>query len=417
MDKQRVSITITTTTTKKKTASTEKPPVDFKNLKRKQDSIANYVRPIVLDESTAQRPVKRARISSKLDGDRVPIFTEEHRKTLESEGAVIVEDAIPLETCKELHEEMLEFHKRWNPALDPRSAEGWKYKDKPPGQHGLNQFRGHETFSWAVRQHPRVVQIFADYYGAEKEDLVTSFDGFRFHVKTNKGRDAESWAHVDVGGAASRGLPFRSLQASVAITSSEHPDDGDFVYWRKSHRVHEHYFKARPQLEEKKGHFFKIDQNFLREIEKDGRPHLSPKDELYESPDPLPMERVELRRPAGSMVLWYSETVHESRCPKHYKSVKTGSKTEEERHDAAAVFVCMAPRKFAKPGELKKRIEAFEERRATPHWPVRYFSTFPKTPRLRGEEAYRSYEEGVKNLGTPDVKLTPLGRRLVGYEK
>jgi hypothetical protein len=121
------------------------------------------------------------------------------------------------------------------------------------------------------------------------------------------------------------------------------------------------------------------------------------------------MSRIRLQRKAGDMVLWLSTTPHQS-DPPHPNAP----------HDAAAIFVCMAPRKFATKRVLASRIAAFESGRTSTHWPVLGWKMFPRHPRLYNGELIAEFKANLKRLppGVTDAsKLTPLGRRLVGYEK
>ena len=336
------------------------------------------------------------------------ILTRELRESLERDGAVIVPSVLPPALCKELHEEMLEYHRKWNPALEPDRPQNWTGERKPPGPHGLNQFDGHQPFCWKVRQHPRVVQVFAELYDVRPQDLLVSFDGFRFLIKGRKYLNdltRHRWGHTDQGKHMYNDA-YQCVQASVAVTSSADWADGDFVFWKHSHKAHRGYFEKHPDaFKDKKGketlaNWYKYPGSYFDEIERDGTRYMRPSDRP-EDGSPVPMSRVRVRRHAGDMVLWYSTTTHQSQPP-----------TIEARHDAAAIFVCMAPRKHATAKELERRVKAFEERRTTCHWPVRGFKMFQKVPFRSDPEAFKRGKEGV---GSPEPQPTALGRRLIGY--
>jgi hypothetical protein len=247
------------------------------------------------------------------------------------------------------------------------------------------------SFCWQVRQHPRVAQVFAELYHVKPEDLLVSFDGFRFVLK---GRNYQRghWAHCDEGpGNQAKHPDYTCVQGSIAICSSMGAEDGDFVYWEGGNRYHTEYFKGKPaevRLKADKTNWHVFSEEETAEMERAGH------------------KRIRLMRRAGDMVLWLSRTPHQSDKP--------GPRAE---HDAAVAFVSMAPRRFAAPGDLDKRIKAFEERRTTSHWPVQHFRCFPKTPRLYNASRVDVFKRGKKSLEQlkKQILLTPLGRRLVGY--
>jgi hypothetical protein len=318
------------------------------------------------------------------------------------DGAVVIPGVVPPDECERLHQDMLEFHHRWEPAIDPNSPVTWTSERRPPGVHGLNQFSGQQQFCWDVRQHPRVVQVFSELYGVQPRNLLTSMDGFRF-LKAHRKYGRGTWGHTDQG-AHLYDDPYVCVQASVAVTSSADDADGDFVFWKHGHRAHKGYFDQHPEAVKGRENWYKYPEEFLLEIQRDGSEYLQKSDPHYGKEEPLPMPRTRIRRNPGDMVLWYSTTPHQSDAP-----------TVDSTHDAACIFVSMAPRKYATSKELEKRIAAFEERRTTSHWPIRGFHTFPKRPRLWSKEAITAFDQRNPRVNPPDPELTPLGRRLVGY--
>jgi hypothetical protein len=336
-----------------------------------------------------------------------PLFTEELRQALSRDGYVVVPGVLPRELCHELHEKMLDYHRVWDPRLE---TSNWSSALRPPGPHGLNQFSAHQDFCWEVRQHPRVVQVFAELHQEPRlENMLCSFDGFRFlsHLGTYI---PGFWAHTDQGKNVHAQLPFCCVQGSVAVTDSDDPLDGDLVVWRGGHRAHAGYFRKFPDAVKSGVNWYKYPQWYLDEIAQDGRAWLAPCDPEAGRPEPFPMPRIRVQRKAGDLVLWYSATPHQSDPPKRGAP-----------HDATAIFVCMAPRKYASPKDLEKLRKSFEQGRTTAHWPVRYIHVFG-TPRTHSDEGHDRFKVRRQALlqARPNVtkdQLTPLGRRLVGYEQ
>jgi hypothetical protein len=341
---------------------------------------------------------------SEQTSEHVPerILTDALLEQLKRDGAVVVPNVLPQELCQQLHQAMLQFHNRWEPAIEMANSDSWTADRRPPGPHGLNQFCGQQQFCWDTRQHPRVAQVFAELYDVRPQDLLTSMDGFRF-LKSGRVYARGNWGHTDQG-AHLYNDAYVCVQASVAIAPSTHDLDGDFVYWRHGHRAHKGYFDKHPDAVKSHENWYKYPQEFLDQIHHDGREYLQKTDPQHSSTEPLPMTCMRVRRNAGDMVLWYSTTPHQSDPP-----------AAQAPHDAACVFVCMAPRKFATTTELQKRIKAFEERRTTSHWPIRGFHMFPKRPRLWSKVEIAAFDQRNPRVNPPDPQLTALGRRLVGY--
>lgn len=339
-----------------------------------------------------------------LEEDVPRLLTSELLAELKTKGAVVIPGVLSEQACKEIYEAMVEYHIKWNPALASWDPKDWTIKNRPPGVHGLNQFDGQQQFCWDVRQNPRVVQVFAELFNVSPSELLTSMDGFRFLIK-GKNYKRGTWGHTDQGNHMYDD-EFVCVQASVAITDSTDPRDGDFVFWSGGHKAHRGYFEQNPDcLKGQKTNWYKYPEEYLRQIEIDGSKYLQAADRNLNGA-PTPMERIRVKRRPGDMVLWYSKTPHQSDPPAF-----------DAPHDAAVVFVCMAPRKYATPKELKRRIEAFEQGRTTTHWPIRGFKMFGKEPRMYGSDQHEDFRKGKEGVGTPIPNLTPLGRRLVGYEK
>lgn len=354
------------------------------------------------------------------------LFTKELQKTLQEEGAVVIPQVLDREICGELFLEMKEYYKNWMQGLkdglsegtvegggggeegklkadmdklNPENAKTWMSAWRPAGSHGLVQFDGHQSFCWKVRQHPRVVQVFAEYYQVKPEDLLVSFDGWRCIIKGTRYLPGKSWAHVDQSPNARP--PCTIIQTSISLQDSDGAGDGDFVYWKKSNLVYQHYFKLHPEKPGKIDNFIKWDQDYIKEMEKPGS-------------QPHQIERVHLQRKAGDMVVWFSTTLHQSDPP-----------SPNCQNHAAVTFVSMAPRKFATAKDLNTRLGAFEKKRTTAHWPIYAVKMFPATPRLYDKENVAIFQAGRSkvleaNQGKADFEknggvITPLGRRLIGY--
>ncbi len=337
----------------------------------------------------------------------------------------MVRDVLPRDECDRVLGALRVVEQAWRGECVRRGHKDLASVSAVPGPHGLVQCLQLPAL-WIVRQHPRVVQVFADLWKVAPEDLLCSFDGYRLIVRGRVLKPNTFWMHTD---SSAENAKLECVQGSVALDSSRDERDGDLVVWQHGHRAHAGYFaELKPTLADSakamaalKENWHKFPLDFANAIEQDGSRYLAAGDpHLVENGGrggPLPMPRVRVCRFPGDVVLWYSTTPHQSQVP-----------AAGAPHDACAAFVCMMPRAMAKSkDELKKRKVIYEDPdgRVTSHWPVRFVKQFPKKPRLYSAEAIQLYQDCVKHVRPliraqvemEGVGLSALGRRLVGYEQ
>jgi hypothetical protein len=96
----------------------------------------------------------------------------------------------------------------------------------------------HESFTWAVRQEPGVVEAFEKVY--DDKDLIVSFDSInisfpnRTDIKPNK-----PWPHQDQDPEKPG---FRCLQGLVNLLPNG-PDDGGLIVCRGAHLLSEEFHR------------------------------------------------------------------------------------------------------------------------------------------------------------------------------
>lgn len=240
---------------------------------------------------------------------------------------------------------------------------------------------GHAAFAWFVRQHPKIVAIYAQLYATNSEDLVASMDGVSIHFPpeiTERGALLRSITHYHSDQSFMR--PERdTIQAWVNFFDTNF-GDATLAFWEGSHQYHEAFCKQFPEMQTKE------DWNQLKDPT-----HLA----FYQA-------RCQEKRvvcPKGSLVLWDSRTIH------------TGIPSHPDRplpNYRAVVYVCYQPRSFATAKQLEKKRSAYEKLRLTTHHPIKN-KLFPKVPRTYGKPL-----PVVSPLSCP-AELSSLGRRLVGY--
>lgn len=105
-------------------------------------------------------------------------------------------------------------------------------------QKGLLQAYGatHESFTWAVRSEPAVIDVFATLY--QDKDLICSFDAVNVSLANRQDLPANAaWPHQDQD--PERG-GLRCVQGFVNL-SPNGPEDGGLLVLKGGHKVSEEY--------------------------------------------------------------------------------------------------------------------------------------------------------------------------------
>lgn len=360
-------------------------------------------------------------------------FTDDRLKRLKRDGYLIIENVATKEFCSHIVSLIEAFIKAWDPKLDPSTPKEWIANALPMGTiKGIHRIAGQADFEWLVREHPNVVECFAEYFDDATGNMTTSMDAFNYQLAAAIKRDAGEWAHTDHGYYPDGKEPLdgKCLQSFLNLIDCTGPNDGGLVVWAKGHRAWEGYYKAHaddPKVKESiKGNsnWFKYELDkktgvdhslFLRDIEVDGRKYLQSSDPSYGSDKPLPMPCIRVKAPAGAMVFWYSKTPHQNAPP------FIRDKSSPIGNNRAVVYVCMCPKQYLTPKDKKNKQKAFEQNRQTSHWPAGgQTKIFPATARAYSKELAAHHKERMAQLRENPIysktpELTPLGKSLLGY--
>lgn len=215
----------------------------------------------------------------------------------------------------------------------------------------------HKQFVWDVRENNKVIKVFADMFGTDK--LLTSFDRICF-MRGAKGR-TDVGLHTD---QSSKKKGLHCIQGLITLThtvSSDstitmedtQEDDGTLFVLKNSHDHHETFFKESGV--DAKSDWYKFTTK--------------ERDDLMEK-----FENVRVQGPPGSLFLWDSRTFHCAVTPR-----------KESNRRRLAVYTCYAPKEWATETQLKKKINAFNDMRATSHWPLQ--SILFQKPQTYGDES------------------------------
>lgn len=247
---------------------------------------------------------------------------------------------------------------------------------------------GQSELLWKLRLEPGVQGVFATIWGVRPDELVSSFDGFSFHVPPEhfkggkgfyvpgRGRGGMSgWLHAD----QSFCRPDLECVQSWVTPLPVDEGDGTLVVLEGSHVLHGKCPGDHP----------KEDWNVLTDEQL--RWYLE-QGCTYKA----------VTCPAGSMVLWDSRTIHAGREP--VKGRTTGGRFR------MVAYICMVPRNKVPGAAMKRRIKNFENGRTMSHNPARG-RAFPHRPRF-----FTCTPRCVNDVLIPDtLKASPDVRRLVGY--
>lgn len=239
----------------------------------------------------------------------------------------------------------------------------------------LKQNVGHAQFVWDLRSKKKIKEIFTKLY--EDDNLLVSFDGFSVHFpfesfKNKRGvyRGKERF-HTDHS-------PDQTKNYFQGIVNLYDVNEGDATL-KVIEKSNQHFSKFFEEKEIKK-----VNENFYQMDSNDKR-----LDEL---------KKVRVMAKAGDFILWDSRTFHCGGLP---------LKNREKPNFRLAVYICMAPRKWATTKQLEKKKKAFNELRMTSHCPIKT-KLNPLNPRTYGKSL-----PNIKMLANP--VLDEETKKLAGF--
>ena len=334
--------------------------------------------------------------------------TDKLKETIDTYGVAIIENVLDLDECAEYNEKTFEM-------LNEITCKRFVYDDIntwnnfydlfPKHNMLLQNYVGHAQYIWNIRQNPKIVDIFGEFWNVNNDDLLVSFDGISFNLppeKTGKGwrERAKKWLHCD---QSFQNSEFETLQSWITFNNVR-KGDATLLFLEGSNKYHnefKEYLTTLNNCNEFKEYLTPLNncsefkEHAKNSIDKDWYKLDDEELQFYKDKG---CEEKYIECKAGSLVLWDSRTIHCGIEPTKSRSV------ENLRN---IVYLCYAPRYLCAEKELNRRRKAFNEGRMMSHCPYKA-SLFPKTPRTYGKETLP-----IKNLNKPT--LTSLGEKLVGF--
>lgn len=348
------------------------------------------------------------------------------RAVLKEYGIAVIPSIIALKDCKKiiskLWDDLETVSEDWSTPLSRDDSDTWSgMKNFTPRHNMLIQHRkiGHWPSVWYVRQRPEIAEVFARLWRCKPEDLLTSFDAVSISLppettgegfsKDNSRRDEngrwsvarDEWFHSDTSYCYQRRgkeLSDKDIRCYQGWFTPIDVNEGDatLCVLVGSHNYHRRFGKK-----------FKITDR--GDVSGSKNPSASRGDwyklskeqiDVYVNKYKCPVDFITCS--AGSLVLWDSRTIHYGAKPREWR------KKDNFRY---CFYVCQMPRELATPALLKKKRKAFEEKRMTKHHPIKS-NLFTDEPSTRFGKIVE--EEQIPELADP--VLTPLGRKLAGYD-
>jgi hypothetical protein len=322
------------------------------------------------------------------EGNKYNCTIDTLKQTLDTYGVAIIPNLLNSDECEQMKSGMWDYLETVTANLptpmkksDPKSWSSFKQL-YPKHSMLIQQWSiGHAQFIWDLRTNPKVLKIFSKLWATEPENLLVSFDGTSFHFPpevTGFGwvDESKSWLHSD----QSYYKPgFECVQSWINAYDT---DEGDatLTLLEGSNRFHQEFADT-----------------FKPEERADWV--LMGKKELDWYIKTKGCARVNIKCPAGSLVLWDSRTIH---CGSEPDISRTKSNFR------CCVYLCYTPRSMAKPTKLENKIKAWEGLRTTSHWPHRP-KLFPTKPHTWGAP--------LPNIAQiPRPTISDIAYRLIGYD-
>ncbi len=251
------------------------------------------------------------------------------KETLNKYGIAIIPQVLNKNECIDMYNGAWTFFEHvsynWKYRVNRYNESTWANFDQfyPSASMLFQHFNiGHSQHSWNLRQNPKIVDIFANFWGVSKNDLLVSFDGMSFLPPpeiTNKGWEGKSWYHMDQRLSKK---DFDGIQGWITAFDVEE-GDATLSFFENSHLYTEEFSTHFPEKNREN------DWVLLNNEEV----------QFFESR----CKENTIKCPAGSLVIWDSRLVHYGKCP---------SKTRTHPKFRCVNYLSYAPKSLVQDNEV-----------------------------------------------------------------
>jgi len=259
-------------------------------------------------------------------------FAQNILKEIDSVGYVVLPRVLSSDEARQALSKMWDFVEKVSPTVDRSEPDSWYPRGSlDPWPHSYHDMMKSHQAGWIFGELREVLasRLFEPLYGTK--ELHCSKDGFCFQRPTRTAITRRSNDHYD---QSSIKLGLQCIQGSVALLDQEF-DDGCFVCWPGSHRMH-------PVMS-----FAGRGRDWCR-LSEEGKASLRAAG--------FTRQRIPVQH--GDVVLWRSDLVH---C--------AGSPIGARSNFRAAVYVCMLPAQLTPDSLYGKKELAYRRLTTGSHWP------------------------------------------------
>lgn len=333
-----------------------------------------------------------------------PDFKHKLPELLKEWGVTVITDVFSPEECEASMDHLVNYVETISDGFDHKNPKTTWIKERiPPAvREGLFQgFIGNLPAVTSIRSDPRVREVFTMVYSNLRKEPVTEFvsslDGVNVRppVAPYYDESMRDWAHIDI---SRRNAMFECVQGQVVLTSTS----ASFRCSPKSHLIYEKLL-IEYGTGEHNGDWCLFDAKHYEQLAK----KVDAVGGKWQIPIVVPM---------GSMILWFSSTVHSARLQSPPDTMKlVDGKWKDWR---GVIYTCLRPKDEIDIDHIFRLKSAYRSNRCTNHWGKKIFSTLPVT------QKYTNYVPKIREFMKNPEKvyeifprsLDPEWLKLIGYE-
>ena len=309
---------------------------------------------------------------------------------MEKYGVVIIENYIktPDDHVQDIFDWFLEMF----PDLS-HEPNSWIGENLPSGpRYGMYQslVGNCPTF---IKLREDLYKLFCDIY--DEPELMTSIDGMSFYPPYTS--NEKDWPHID-----QLKTENTCYQSQIVLTDTT----ASFVCTPGSHKLLDFIKSHLASDKDLKGDWFKFKDDNLTTIQE----KIS---ELKKEDNLLYNWQIPIVAPKGSVILWYSNTIHSSRRQVELYSSKEHHLTNFINW-RCVVYICMRPKKDFRKQDVKRIRECTSTGRMTNHWGK---TMFPKKRRFeKKSDIMFEILDIPEEFVPPSEEYSSLYKKLTGIE-